>query len=342
MRKPKIIVIVIVIIIAILGLIIWQRKEDQQQAEQQRVQEQEKKAPAINGVEVTESVAKRRPIGVMIENHSEARPQSGLSDADIVYEVLAEGGITRFLALFQTRDPESIGPVRSARPYFNALADEWGAVLAHSGGSPTALQELRVGLHKSVTDADEFFNGSYYKRAADRTPPHNLYTSGALMRKFIEDKNVSDWAAPNIFQFAPIPTDQLVTTVTEVTIPFSTASYLAKYTFDPTTNTYKRQSGSRPAIDRTNQQQISPTNVIVQFVEGSVIPGDMTLAMQFRLDRSGPAYLFTGGKLVAANWKGVDGRIVYTDNAGNPLVLQPGPTWVEIIPKAQQNNVSWK
>lgn len=340
MRKPKIIIIVIVVIIAVLGVVIWQRKHNHQV--DLETQEQEKKAPAINGVEVTEDIAKRRPIAVMIENHTEARPQSGLSDADIVYEALAEGGITRFMALFQTHEPTSIGPVRSARPYYLTLADEWGAVYAHSGGSPTALQELRVGLHKTITDADEFFNGSYYKRANDRNAPHNLYTSGNLMRKFIEDKKVSSWTAPSIFQFVPIATDQLQTTVTEITIPFSTASYLVKYKFDPATNTYKRQNGTVAAIDRNNQLVVSPKNVVVMFVEGSVIPGDMTLAMQFRLDRSGPAYLFTGGKLAAANWKGQDGKIVYTDNAGKPLVLQPGPTWIEIIPKDQQNNVSWK
>ncbi len=343
MRKPKTIaIIVIAIIIVVLGVVIWQRKQNDQREAEQQAQETEKKAPAINGVEVTENIAKRRPFGVMVENHSEARPQSGLTDADIVYEVLAEGGITRFLALFQTHDPESIGPVRSARPYFLALADEWGVVYAHSGGSPTALKELRVNLHKSITDVDEFFNGTYFKRDTSRSAPHNLYTSASLMRKFIEDKKVSDWTAPNIFQFAAIPTSELAPTVTEITIPFSTASYLAKYTFDSTTNTYKRQSGGKPAIDKNNGLQISPKNIIVQFVEGSVIPGDMTLAMQFRLDRSGPAYLFTGGKLVPGNWKGQDGRIIYTDNAGKPLVLQPGPIWIEIIPKDQQNSVSWK
>src|SRR5581483_1401572 len=122
-----------------------------------------------------QSMAKR-PFAVVVENHPDARPQSGLSQADVVYEALAEGGITRFLAIFQSQDVKSIGPVRSARTYFNDWAQEWGAVYAHVGGNSDALALIKAGI-PGVSDADQFFNDPYFTRISSRRPPHNTYTS---------------------------------------------------------------------------------------------------------------------------------------------------------------------
>jgi len=118
------------------------------------------KVPAIDG-ELVQPGDIQRPFGVVIENFPDARPQSGLSQANIVYEALAEGGITRFFALFQTQKAPQIGPVRSARTYFNDWAEEWGVVYAHVGGNSDALAYLHAGI-SGVTDADQFYNDPYF------------------------------------------------------------------------------------------------------------------------------------------------------------------------------------
>src|SRR3989344_6912600 len=112
------------------------------------------KYEAINGIYVEEIVSTLRPLAVMVENHPDARPQSGLSEADIVYETLAEGGITRFLVLFQSRAANEIGSVRSARDYFAEIANEWGALYAHVGGSNEVIANLKKGIYENLDDAN--------------------------------------------------------------------------------------------------------------------------------------------------------------------------------------------
>lgn len=341
--NKKIISIIVLIVVALAGIIFWQRQRGTTEQEQTQNQTQsEPMAMGITGLEIPKRLADLRPVGIMIENHPDSRPQYGLSDADIVYEILAEGGITRHLALFQSKDPKSIGPVRSTRPYFNFLANQWSAVLAHSGGSDTALKELSIGFYRNLDDADEMLNGKYYSRDPKKFAPHNLFTSIEQLRKLADDRKITEWEFEPMFNYKAIPTQELKPTITEVTIPFSTASYLTKFQFDPTTNSYKRFLAGKPAVDQNNGLTIQPKNVLVQFAAGNVIPGDPKLAMEFRLDRSGKGFLFTGGTVAAITWKYQNGRLVYLDNTGNPLTIQPGPTWISILPTDQQNNVSWQ
>ncbi len=344
--KTKAIITVLLIIAAIAGTVIWQNKK-QKAVENQRLheaeqREQEQKAPGISGNDLPLNEANKRPLAVMIENHPDSRPQAGLSDADIVYETLAEGGITRFLAIFQSKDPSRLGPVRSVRPYYALLADQWSPLLAHSGGSQTALQQLSIGYYRHIIDGDEMLNGEYYSRDSSKFAPHNLFTSGEKLRKMLADRGAGKWTSPNLFTYKIIPTSELKTTITEITIPFSTASFVAGYKFDPNTATYSRSIAGKPAMDSNNGQRISAKNVIVQFASASLIPDDPKLALDFKLDRSGKAYLFTGGVLVPGNWKYENGKTVFTDNSGKPLELQPGQTWIEIVPANIQNNVTWK
>ena len=158
------IIIVGAIIIAVVGTILFWKYQlkDKIVGPGKDSAESQTQVPAINGVPVSEQIANTRPIAVVIENHTQARPQSGLSNADIIYETLAEGGITRFLALYQTQDAKEIGPIRSARPYFNTIANQWGAVYAHVGGSEIALSELNAGVHKKLTDLNQYFFGDYF------------------------------------------------------------------------------------------------------------------------------------------------------------------------------------
>ena len=139
---------------------------------------------ALTGRLVTENNAYRHPIAVMIDDHAGARPQSGLNAASVVWHAPAEGGIPRYMAIFQDRLPEDLGPVRSARSYYIAWAAEWRAVYVHAGGSPQALATLAArGRGQYVYNADEFRYSTYFRRVSDRFPPHNLYTNLTLRHR---------------------------------------------------------------------------------------------------------------------------------------------------------------
>ena len=143
----------------------------------------------LDGRLVHRQRANLKPVAMVIENHAEARPLAGLDQASIVYEIVVEGDITRFLAIFDGDfSVKKIGPVRSIRPFFIDLAEEWGAVLLHSGGSPDGLTQVKT---SSVFDINEISSdGIYFWRDANRTPPHNLYTSSALVNRALIAKKV--------------------------------------------------------------------------------------------------------------------------------------------------------
>ncbi len=132
----------------------------------------------LTGVEVAIELNNRPVSGIMIENSPDARPQSGLKDAGIVFEAIAEGGITRFLALYQESQPDYIGPVRSVRPYYLDFLMPFDAPIAHVGGAPQALSDIRS---LGVKDLDQFANSGAYQRITTRYAPHNVYTSIAQL-----------------------------------------------------------------------------------------------------------------------------------------------------------------
>jgi len=131
-------------------------------------------AAPLTGLPVDKSLAGRTALGVIIENHPDARPQSGYNEADLVYETLAEGGITRTLAIYQSKDSKEIGPVRSARTYFVDWLSEVGGIFAHVGGNADALDMI---TQLNFPDLNQFAYGNYYRRSTDRYAPHNVYTS---------------------------------------------------------------------------------------------------------------------------------------------------------------------
>jgi hypothetical protein len=339
--KEKIILSVIIVIVIIGTLLFW-RKRIATPPPSNTNQTQQAQVPAINGVLVDESVAKTRPIAVVVENHNQARPQSGLTDADIIYETLAEGGITRFLAIFQTHQPKEIGPIRSARPYFNFLANSWRAVYAHVGGSTQALSELNSDVYRNLNDINQFFNGDYFYRSKDRVAPHNAYSTVELLRDLITKKKWQDWQPVSLGEYKAIPTDQLKTDVTKISAKFFDPLYAVDFAFDPTTNTYLRSNAGKPALDKNNNLQISPKNVMVQYVDDYVIPLETVNGVGLSLDKNGRAILFTGGTAVDGSWQYSNSKTTYTTKDNQPMQFQPGQTWIILMPKSLSNNVTWQ
>ncbi|QQS22767.1 DUF3048 domain-containing protein [bacterium] len=341
MKLKIAVIIILVLVVGFTGWRIW--KATRNDSSNTTSQEEVKKLPSINGELVDEDKATRRPIAVVIENHSDSRPQSGLNEADIVYETLAEGGITRFLAIFQTKDPKEAGPVRSARPYFNFLSNMWGASYVHAGGSKQALSELASRVHKNLFDVNEFSYGDYFYRDTERYAPHNLYTDiKDDQRKLLQKKDENLWQSRIIFQTQTTAPEQIIPEITKVTLPFSTDSYEATYTYDQQSNSYKRFIKSIATIDKNGSVQVSPKNVLIMLTDISTNPNDDLGTQNIKLTGNGPCFLFNNGKFKRCNWEYLENRHVYTDAEGLPLVLEAGQTWIEVFPRNRQNDIKWQ
>lgn len=292
--------------------------------------------PAINGVLVPSTLV-QRPFAVVIENHPAARPQSGLSQADIVYEALAEGGITRFLAIYQTQNVKSLGPVRSARTYFNDWAQELSAIYAHVGGNSDALYYLKLGI-PGVSNADQFYNGDFFARTPPRVPPHNTYTSTAKLMALAKQRGFSMAKSYADYLFKDDAASQ-IPTASQININFSTPSFAVKWVYDSKTNTYKRYLAGSAAVDLNNNKNIYAKNVIVQRVRNWPVASDTVLAISMGTREGGEADVYLDGHAIHGAWKLVDGRTKYFDVEGNEIKLNRGQTWIEIVPPANSVTV---
>jgi len=221
----------------------------------------------LNGENVKPEVANRRVVATMIENSPDARPQVGLVQADMVYEAVVEGGITRFMALYQQTQPEKVGPVRSARSYYIDWLSEMDAIYMHAGGSPTAL--ARIGEY-GIKDYPHANDGTYWREPkAGVASEHTLFANVAKV--FTNAVTNKKWSATNdfktwLFKDAVVPSTAVATTTT---VNFTTANYQAAWLFDPITNTYARSLAGVAHKDRVSNEQIKATNIAVMTVERS-------------------------------------------------------------------------
>jgi hypothetical protein len=288
---------------------------------------------------VAPNVATRHVIAVMIDDLSPARPQSGFTAADVVWQAPAEGGIPRYMLLYQTGVPGDVGPVRSARFYFVGWAAEWRAAYAHAGGSPQALRTLRAqGRGQLVYNVDEFAWSSYYFwRISSRSAPHNLYTNGARLRLMANTVGAASTSKPQAPAWTFRPEAAYEDRPTGGVI---TADYFAnhiRYTYDRATNTYPRWvSPGVNQVDASTGERVAPTNVVVMFVRFGPLndshPEKGRLEAEFV--GSGKAFVATNGRTVSARWvkSSITGPTRFLDAKGRPIALTPGQTFVQVMP----------
>ncbi len=292
-------------------------------------------ASHLTGIQVDPALNNRPVTGVMIENSPDARPQSGLTAAGVVFEAIAEGGITRFLALFQEAQPDYIGPVRSARPYYLDWALEFNASYAHVGGSPDALNLIKT---LGVRDLDQFANGSYYDRVSSRYAPHNVYTSTAKLDALNQKKGYTG----STFTSWPRKAEKKVVTPTAKTIDLAVSGFLYSphYDYDAATNTYLRSEGGQPHKDERSGAQIAP-KVVIAMVTDYSIAGDGVHSVYSDLG-SGHVFIFQDGSVNEGTWQKADhnSQIVFKDSNGNAITLNPGQTWLTMV--ASSGAVSYK
>ncbi|HVI69394.1 MAG TPA: DUF3048 domain-containing protein [Magnetospirillaceae bacterium] len=306
------------------------------------IKDQEPPTPAqkfyspLTGVEVADEAATKRQVtALMLENSMYARPQSGIKDSGVVFEAIAEGGITRLAALYQEQRPQMIGPVRSVRPYYIDWMAPFDAAIGHVGGSFNALNTIRNGTFK---DIDQFFNGAYYQRATDREAPHNVYTSFDKLDELNQKKGFTSSAFTGWERKAEHPAE--TPTANKINVSVSGAAYNVAYDYDKTTNSYIRFLGGEPSKDR-EAGQVTPKVVIVL-----KIPTHLGFEDGYReqMDTNGvgDAFIFQDGTAIKGHWRkdGQKAQMTFYDNNGRRILLNAGQTWMTVV--APEKNVSWQ
>ncbi|SHE41953.1 DUF3048 domain-containing protein [Clostridium fallax] len=273
------------------------------------------------------------PFMAIIENSKAARPQSGLSQAEIVYETLAEGGIPRFLALFYKNQPNKIGPIRSIRPYFLDISNEYNLPIAHCGGSEEALAS--ISSDTSSKTIDEIKNASYFWRENKLSPPHNLFTSSDKITKYISEKKIKyDTFSPIIFD-DEFWKNNKSSSCTSLYLKQS-SGYNTSYKYKD--NKYYKFMDGKEAIDSLNNKPLSFDNIVIQKAKTKVKDDKGHLEINFIGE--GDAFVISKGKVQNVKWKKKDknSSTELLDKNNNKIPLSSGHTiWHIIDPEVNLN-----
>lgn len=302
---------------------------------------------------------KHRPLGVMIENHQEARPQSGLAWADVVYEAVAEGGITRFLAVYFCQDAEFVGPVRSARTYYLDWISEYGEkpLYAHVGGANTpgpadALDQIRDYGWAGKNDLNQFSLGfpifwrDYERLEHAVATEHTVYSSTEKLWKAAQERGLTEKDEKGKKWEENFEKWLLKEDVSENSRP---ASFLAEFNFwegydqykvrweyDKTANAYRRFNGGQAHTEKNDGRQLSAKNIVLAFMtERNANDGyENNVHLLYGTTGKGKAIILRDGVKIEGEWRKKDrlSRMKFFDAQGKEIELNRGQIWIEILP----------
>ncbi|MCQ2570731.1 MAG: DUF3048 domain-containing protein [Candidatus Saccharibacteria bacterium] len=281
---------------------------------------------------------------IMIENSPAARPQSGLNEAGVIYEAIAEGGITRFLAIFQEAKPNYIGPVRSVRLTFVEMAKPYHCSIAHVGGSDNALKTIRG--NSEFRDIDQFYNAKTYWRIRNRASPHNVYTRFSMLDElnFSKGYRTSEFngfarVKPDVAPVAPAQK------ANKITIGIGSNLYSPVYNYDANTNKYLRgyvQGGAHYSVSESGAKTQNAPDVVVAMKVNSVSRSSEAQYADYTTTGTGDATIFQNGGVISARWSRADknSELKFVDASGNDIQLNRGQTWITLYPS--NNKVTWE
>ena len=293
----------------------------------------------------------RRPLAVMIENHQESRPQSGLTSADVVYEAIAEGGITRFMAVYYCNLSDiQVGPVRSARTYFLDWLSEYDALYAHVGGANTPGPANALGqiIDYKIKDLNQFSIGfptfwrDYQRLGRPVATEHTMYST---TKKLWEVGAERGWTATDSagakwdknFTSWKFKEDQAGGDKTNIKVTFwsSGSDYAVEWSYDQSCNCYKRKNGGADHTDLNNKKQISPKVVILRYMtEGRANDGyEGNVHLIYGNKGKGKALIFQDGKVIEGTWNKANrlAREKFLDASGKEIELNKGQIWLSAI-----------
>lgn len=298
----------------------------------------------LTGEWIDESYAGARPIAVMINNLKPAIPQAGIEKADIMYEVLVEGGITRMMGVYTDySDMDKIGPIRSARHYYVKLANEYDAIYVHVGHSTYAVTELADSGIDHI-DGTEGIGNVFCYRTSDRKAPHNCYASTEGILKAFEKQGFSlthsDSYDSGKFVFNSEDTELADgTAANKITTAFN-SDRKPWFEYNAEDKLYYRFEYGDKQIDETSGNQLTYKNVIIQFAPHSVLDAKKDL-QEIKLTGTGEGFYATDGKIIPITWEKQTDKTTtkYYTLDGQQLQMNPGKTWITIFKDTDKDGI---
>lgn len=296
------------------------------------------------------SFFKNRPLGVMINNAVPARPQIGLNQADLIYEIVAEGGITRFLAFYQSELPNTVGPIRSIREYYLLIVKELAdSMVMHIGYSPMALDKIDKWSIKSL----QFAGAEFFRNNFGNSNLATEHTAFADANKLFETGSKLGWG--NISNFEKWKFKDDISTpngeISYIEINFwYRGDYTGVFKYDSSSNLYRRYSGldenGNPILlrDRITKEELKVKNVIVQFADEIPIPNDDKGRLDYNLVGEGKALIFLDGKVIDGFWKKdkLESRTKFYNTQNKEIEFNRGKIWISVVPSRNINQVVYR
>lgn len=328
--------------VALMGIILMTGCSDKEPTEEPVAEKEEKDIIVAEAEEILpfvtpftgERVAEEvtmRPILATINNHPKARPQSGLAQADVVYEMLAEGDVTRLLALYQSELPESIGPIRSARSYFIDIAKGLNAFYIAHGYSPEAKSMLEQRVVENINGMQ--YDGIYFERSSARVAPHNSYISGENVKAGADKVRTSLLYQKKVaYPFYEAEDNvKIGITANEISMKYNNSgSFNSHYVYNGETNQYKRYSADVETIDYETNESIELANILFFEMPHRIV--DNEGRREITITGGGNAYVAQAGTIREVKWKNADGLLVAVEEDGSEVKLVQGKTWIHFVP----------
>ncbi|NIK11699.1 DUF3048 domain-containing protein [Alkalibacillus almallahensis] len=274
----------------------------------------------------------RRALAVMVNNHPSARPQTGLTDADVVYEFLAEGWITRLVALYHSEIPEQVGPVRSARSYYIETAKAHDALYVYHGAANFIEEDLRNGWVDNLNGAYHDDDKHLFRRSSDRRAPHNSYVFLNNAYEVASNKGIETEMDHEGFNFRSVNNEEPVEGEIAESVSISYSSNRSvSYQYDEIEGGYVRSSDGQQNSDLVTGDPVVLENVLIYETGHEVI--DDAGRRDIDIQSGGQGYALQEGKLKEIQWETVNGVMTPMVD-GEPLELLPGQTWVNVVPES--------
>ena len=286
--------------------------------------------------EALEAVDDSRPYAIMINNTSKAVPQCGISQADMIYEIVAEGSVTRFMAIFlDLSDVDVIGPVRSVRPYFYQVARHYGAILSSAGGSDEAISLIKKDGYNhldGIAGAGSYFYRDQWRRE-NKGYEHSLMTTGEKLAAAAEKRSFATTMEDVDYGFHF--TDEAMTageTADQITVWFYSGGKKTVMNYDETTGLYTMYQHGADSVDANDNSPIRFRNIVV--LEADTHVKDKKGHLETQMTGTGKGWYARDGRVVPITWsrESSSAKYVYTDAEGTPISFGIGKTYVAIVP----------
>lgn len=289
----------------------------------------------FTGIKTTEDITKR-PVAVMVSNQNAARPQTGLSKADIVFEMLTEGNITRFMAIYHSTEPDVVGPVRSAREYFADLAGNYDAIYTYQGAAAHINELIKEKGIDHLEGAQYDDDGNLFVRETFRKSPHNSYLQFGAVYDVAKEKGyeVNSDIAPLSF----VEKEETIEgeDANYVKIDYYGGVPIVEYKYDASNKKYIRYNDGEQTVELESEKPIEFDNLLIVEADHEVIDDESRRAID--INSGGKAYLLQRGKVQYVEWENQDGRIVPVLD-GEVVPFVPGQTWINFVQTEPESSV---